>query len=489
MIRTSVFRSPLLKSALKKDVSGTKFVRCLTFVCRQNRKKLAYRNGELGATGFLASKNSPMYKFYSSYPEHIKVTLPALSPTMEYGTIVSWEKKEGDKLNEGDLLAEIETDKATMGYETPTEGYLAKILVPAGTKNVPIGKLVCIIVEEESFLGAFKDYVDTEPAKPAPAAAPKAPEPPSQPAPPLPPSPPPLPVQPPPKKSGDRVYASPLAKRLAAEKGISLEKIGKGSGIYGSITSQDLSRAPVTAGAAVSDTRLGDKYIDLPVSSVSTSVIQQFLISKQTVPHYYLSVDISLDKIKALRESFEAFLEKDNIRISMDNFVIKAAALACRKVPEANSSWKETFIRQYNAVNVSFSVHTDDGLLTPVIFDADLKGLATISLEVIDLSNKAKEGKLLPSECEGGTVAISNLSSFGVKNFSAIIIPPQVCVLSMGSIEEKIVEDKSTPNGFRISKIMPFTLSCDHRVLDGAVGARWLSAFRELMEHPSTMLL
>lgn len=315
---------------------------------------------------------------------------------MEAGTIVSWEKKEGDKLNEGDLLAEIETDKATMGFETPEEGYLARILIPAGSKDVPIGKLVCIIVENEADVGAFKDFVDTgAPAKPAeqlsaPASPP--PPPPSAPAPsPVTSAPVSIPTTP-----GDRVYASPLARRLAAEKGLSLQSIGKGSGIYGSITAQDLGRATTAVG--ISTPGIPGAYEDIPMSSIRSVIAKRLLQSKQSIPHYYLSVDINVDEVLALRKRLNVTLEKEGIKLSVNDFVIKAVALACKKVPEANSSWQDTFIRQFNTVDVSVAVSTDKGLITPIVFDADVKGLAAISSDVKTLAAKAREGKLQPQE-------------------------------------------------------------------------------------------
>lgn len=318
---------------------------------------------------------------------------------MEAGTIVSWEKKEGDKLNEGDLLAEIETDKATMGFETPEEGYLAKILVAAGSKDVPIGKLVCIIVENEADVAAFKDFVDTgAPAKPAEPSQPASSPPPPSPSP----TPTPVssaPITAPATSSGDRVYASPLARRLAAEKGLSLQSIGKGSGIYGSITSQDLSRAGTAGMGAPSPVAgLAGTYEDIPMSNIRSVIAKRLLQSKQTIPHYYLSVDINVDEVLALRKRLNATLEKDGIKLSVNDFVIKAVALACKKVPEANSSWQDTFIRQYNTVDVSVAVSTDKGLITPIVFDADVKGLAAISTDVKALAAKAREGKLQPQE-------------------------------------------------------------------------------------------
>lgn len=282
---------------------------------------------------------------------------------MDTGTIVTWEKKEGDKLNEGDLLAEIETDKATMGFETPEEGYLAKILVPSGTKNVPIGKLVCIIVSNQADVAAFKNYTDDGAAAPPPKAAaapaPSAAAPPSPaPAPPAAAAPA-APAAPAGGDSGKRVYASPMAKRLADQRKIRLEGI-KGTGLYGSITSKDLDAAGVgapaplaavaakgAAPAARAPPKPGASYTDTQISSMRSTIAKRLTESKQTIPHYYLSIEIYADEIIALRAKFNEMLEKEKIKLSLNDFIIKAAAVAQRKIPEANSSWMGSVIRQY----------------------------------------------------------------------------------------------------------------------------------------------
>lgn len=440
--------------------------------------------------------------YCSSYPEHSKVMLPALSPTMELGTIVSWEKKEGDKLNEGDLLAEIETDKATMGFETPEEGYLAKIVIQAGQKDVPIGKLVCIIVENEADVAAFKDYKDTGAPAAAPAAAAPAPPPPAA-APPVA-TPPPVAAAPPPPPAaaaqmtavdqrGPRVYASPMAKKLAEQQRLRLE--GRGSGLYGSLTSKDLAglhaagapeaRAPTGAATVPA----GAAYIDLPVSNIRGVIAKRLLESKTTIPHYYLTVDCNMDQINKLRSKFNKQLEKDGVKLSINDFIIKAAAMACKKVPEANSAWMETIIRQFDAVDVSVAVSTDRGLITPIVFSADRKGLADISKDVKSLAAKARDGKLQPHEFQGGTFSVSNLGMFGVTHFCAIINPPQSCILAIGGTQKRIVPCKDSEQGWKESDYVAVTLSCDHRTVDGAVGARWLQYFRQFLEDPHSMLL
>ncbi|KAF4517593.1 hypothetical protein B566_EDAN008582 [Ephemera danica] len=442
-------------------------------------------------------QNSTQQRWYSSgdLPSHTRVLLPALSPTMEAGTIVSWEKKEGDKLNEGDLLAEIETDKATMGFETPEEGYLAKILIPAGAKDVRIGKLVCIIVESEDDIAAFKDFKDdgsaaaAPPPKPA-ASAPAAPAPAAPSAPPPPVSTP-IPVQmvTGPPSPGSRVFASPFARKLAAEQGLDISSVGQGSGLFGSVTSADLARAGSAPGPSAAAMPSGAPYTDVAVSNIRGVIAKRLLQSKQSIPHYYLSVDVNVDKIVALRKQFNDQLKGEGVKLSVNDFIIKATALACRKVPEANSSWMDTVIRQYSTVDVSVAVSTDRGLITPIVFSAETKGLAEISSEVKELASRAREGKLQPHEFQGGTISISNLGMFGVKNFCAIINPPQSCILAVGTTESRLVPDPGSQLGFKTSQILSVTLSCDHRTVDGAVGAQWLSAFRSLLENPSSMLL
>ncbi|XP_017761478.1 PREDICTED: dihydrolipoyllysine-residue acetyltransferase component of pyruvate dehydrogenase complex, mitochondrial [Eufriesea mexicana] len=489
MIRTTTgLRNELARAILRSSVR-TNTVRSVVIRCLH--RKYLQRIQVHSTLRFTVTPWKQQLRFYADYPDHVKVQLPALSPTMETGTIVSWHKKEGDKLNEGDLLAEIETDKATMGFETPEEGYLAKIIVPAGTKNIPIGKLVCIIVSDEGSIAAFKDFKDDSPGAPTPAApAPTAP---------TPSTPPPSPVTPPapaapsvpkplPTPVGDRIYASPLAKRLAAEKGLSLEGL-KGSGLFGSITSKDLAGAQaVGAQPAVAAVAGAPAGVDVPLSNIRAVIAKRLLESKQTIPHYYLSVDIKMDEALEIRERFNKMLEKEKIKLSVNDIIIKAMAMACKKVPEGNSAWLGEVIRQYNNVDVSVAVSTDSGLITPIVFGADTKGIIQISKDVKALATKAREGKLQPQEFQGGTITLSNLGMFGVKNFSAIINPPQSIILAIGTTENRLIPAKNE-KGFTTSQFMSVTASCDHRTVDGAVGAQWLNAFKNFMENPTTMLL
>uniref|UniRef100_A0A3Q2QSX3 Acetyltransferase component of pyruvate dehydrogenase complex n=1 Tax=Fundulus heteroclitus TaxID=8078 RepID=A0A3Q2QSX3_FUNHE len=419
----------------------------------------------------------------SSYPPHMKVALPALSPTMTMGTVQRWEKKVGEKLSEGDLLAEIETDKATIGFEVQEEGYLAKILVSEGTRDVPLGAPLCIIVEKESDIGAFKDYVETGMGDVS--AQPPAPPPVTAPAPSAAPAAAAAPAAP---RKG-RVFASPLAKKLAAEKGIDLAQVS-GSGPDGRVTRKDIESfvppkvAPVTAPApSAAPAAPAGTFTDIPISNIRKVIAQRLMQSKQTIPHYYLSVDVNMDRVLELRQELN-----ENIKLSVNDFIIKASALACLKVPECNSSWMDTVIRQNHVVDVSVAVSTANGLITPIVFNAHVKGLAAITSDVATLAAKAREGKLQPHEFQGGTFTISNLGMFGIKNFSAIINPPQACILAVGGSEKRLMP-ADNDKGFDVSNMMSVTLSCDHRVVDGAVGAQWLAEFRKLLEKPVTMLL
>uniref|UniRef100_A0A224XP25 dihydrolipoyllysine-residue acetyltransferase n=1 Tax=Panstrongylus lignarius TaxID=156445 RepID=A0A224XP25_9HEMI len=479
----------ILTFCLKQSLKRNATTRCLTSF-RNNLFFLDRRNAryetDLPVERILYSWRIPR-RTYASLPNHTKVPLPALSPTMEMGTIVSWAKKEGDKLNEGDLLAEIETDKATMGFETPEEGYLAKILVPAGSKDVPIGKLVCIIVEKEADIPAFKDFKDEGGAIPTKAPAPKA-------APTPAPPPTPKPAEPAPPSPAvsltekGRIYASPMAKKLAEKKSIRLETVGKGTGMFDSIKSKDLALLKPSAAPAAAVSRPTSPFTDIPLTNIRAVIAKRLLQSKNTIPHYYLTVDCCMDEIMSLRKNLNTAFEKEKqkVKLSVNDFIIKATALACRKVPEANSAWMDTFIRQFNTVDVSVAVSTDRGLITPIVFNADIKGLIEISNDVKVLAKKAREGKLKPAEFQGGTICVSNLGMFGINSFCAIINPPQACILAIGTTVGRMVPVK----GVAVAKnYMNVTLSADHRIVDGAVGAQWLSAFRKLIEEPYKMLL
>ncbi|XP_022705295.1 dihydrolipoyllysine-residue acetyltransferase component of pyruvate dehydrogenase complex, mitochondrial-like [Varroa jacobsoni] len=448
-------------------------------------------------TSSLRSHQRAQARCYSSgsYPSHIKVTLPALSPTMEMGTIVSWDKKEGDKLDEGDLLCEIETDKATMGFETPEEGYLAKIVIPAGSKDIPLGKLLCIIVSDPADIPAFKDFTDTSlpTAPPKPDSAHKAPTatPPAAAA-----GPSPVPAKITSSQIGaapvlgDRIFASPFARLLAAQQGLDLASV-VGSGPGGRVIAGDLSRAqsagvsPVGAPEVAPQKVASFRYTDIDLTNMRQTIAKRLTESKQQIPHYSLTIEIEMDQVLKMREELNVALDQG--KLSINDFIVKASALACKRVPAANSSFMGTFIREYHAVDVSVAVSTPDGLITPIVFNADTKGLSQISKDIKELATKAREKKLQPAEFLSGTFTVSNLGMFGVDHFSAIINPPQACILSVGKTSE--VARPCKENGYRIVKAMKVTLNCDHRVVDGAVGAQWLQYFRNYLEKPHTMML
>ncbi|XP_075460545.1 dihydrolipoyllysine-residue acetyltransferase component of pyruvate dehydrogenase complex, mitochondrial isoform X2 [Ascaphus truei] len=439
----------------------------------------------------------------SSYPTHMKILLPALSPTMTMGTVQRWEKKVGEKLSEGDLLAEIETDKATIGFEVQEEGYLAKILIPEGTRDVPLGTPLCIIVEKASDMGSFADYkesVGMTDIKPPPMpAAPAAGPPPT-----------PLAKATPaasvpstaPSAPKGRVFVSPLAKKLASERGIDFKQV-KGTGPDGRITKKDIETfvppkvapAPIAQPAqaithpspAVAAVPTG-VFTDVPISNIRRVIAQRLMLSKQTIPHYYLSIDINMGEILQLRKELNEVVKSENMKLSVNDFIIKASALSCLKVPEANSSWMDTVIRQNHVVDVNVAVSTPAGLITPIVFNAHIKGLASISKDVMSLATRARDGKLKPHEFQGGTFTVSNLGMYGIKNFSAIINPPQACILAVGGSENRLVP-ADNEKGFDVANMMSVTLSCDHRVVDGAVGAQWLAEFKKFLEKPTTMLL
>jgi pyruvate dehydrogenase E2 component (dihydrolipoamide acetyltransferase) len=436
----------------------------------------------------------------SGLPPHQELGMPSLSPTMMEGNVVRWLKKEGDKVSPGEVLCEIETDKATVEMECMEEGYLAKIVHGDGAKEIKVGEVIAITVEEEEDIAKFKDYKpsasDAEAGAVEGSSAPATPkkevveEPISSPE---------------PKTSKptaaspaeDRVFSSPLARKLAEEHNVPLSSI-KGTGPNATIVKADIeeylashgkevSAAPPTAKAA---TPAALDYTDIPHSQIRKITASRLLFSKQTIPHYYLTVDTCVDKLIDLRSQLNSLQETTGgKRISVNDLVIKAAALALRKVPQCNSSWTDDYIRQYRNVNINVAVQTDNGLFVPVIKDADKKGLSKIGEDVKQLAQKARENSLKPEDYEGGTFTVSNLGGpFGIKQFCAIINPPQAGILAVGSAEKRVVPS-SGPEQFKFASFMPVTLSCDHRVIDGAIGAEWLKAFKGYIENPESMLL
>ncbi len=443
------------------------------------------------------------------------ITMPALSPTMTEGTLASWSVKEGDEVAAGDVIAEIETDKATMEVEAVDEGRIARILVPAGSENVAVNTPIAILLEEgedESALEGFTPeagggavsaetpLAETPAPSPAPAPAQAGPAS-AQPA----------AVQPSPVAaspaaaagSGARIFASPLARRMAEQAGLDLAAI-KGSGPNGRIVKRDIEAAlaagkaaPAAAAPAPAETvaapaapaigeaaPLTDDYEEVPLNNMRRTIARRLSESKQTVPHFYLSVDVELDKLLALRKDLNS--RSDDYKISVNDFIVRASALALRKNPDVNAQWTDKAILRHRKVDISVAVAIDGGLITPIVRDADRKGLAEIANETKDLAARAREGKLMPEEYQGGTFSISNLGMFGIDQFVAVINPPQAAILAVGQgMQKAVVRDGAVA----VATVMSCTLSCDHRVFGGAEGAKFLQTFKGLIEDPVTMLL
>ncbi|ORZ41601.1 2-oxoacid dehydrogenases acyltransferase-domain-containing protein [Catenaria anguillulae PL171] len=462
-----------------------------------------------------SSRLAPWARLASSYPSHTVINMPALSPTMTQGNIGGWKKKIGDSIQPGDVLVEIETDKAQMEFECQEEGYLAKILLEQGSKDVPVGTPMAVMCEEEADVSKFESFSASAAAAPA-AAAPAA-EPAAAAAAPL-------------RRllhlrllrlprllvPGDRVFASPLAKTLAAANSLPLSSI-QGTGPNNRIVKADVDRAlsqprPATA-AAAAPAAVATKppqssaagapahetpFTDVPLSNMRRVIAQRLTESKSTIPHYYLTSTISMDRVLKLRQVLNAKLASSSgsAKLSVNDFVVKASALALKDVPDVNAAWwPETgSVRQFQRADISVAVATDSGLITPIVRGADTLGLAGISSEVKKLAGKAKANALQPTEYQGGSFTISNLGMFGsVEHFTAIINPPQAAILAVGSLEEKLVRAGEVSDdgkvAVEVSQVMKVTLSCDHRVVDGAVSAQWLAAFKKYMEEPLNMLL
>ena len=429
----------------------------------------------------------------------INILMPALSPTMTEGKLAKWHVKVGDTVKSGQVICEIETDKATMEVEAVDEGKIGQIVVPEGAEGVAVNAVIAIMLEEgETAVPAAAPAPAPAPkpaaAMPAPAAAKPAPAAPA-------------PVAPVPAAksaaapTGGRIFASPLAKRIAAEKGLDLSRI-TGSGPNGRIVKADVesakpgaapAAAPVAAGApkaappsvgqpvfvAPGDTRV-------PHTSIRKVIARRMLESKQTVPHFYLTVDLEIDALLAARQAINAVAEKKGTKVSVNDMVIKACAKALRDHPECNASWTEDEMIQYGAVDISVAVATDRGLITPIVRNADMKGLAQIASEMKDLAARAKIGKLKLDEFQGGGFTISNLGMFGINSFSAIINPPQAMILAVGMGEERAVARKGQ---VVVRNMMSCTLAVDHRVVDGAMGAQYLQTLRAYIEQPAAMLV
>ncbi|MBI1261769.1 MAG: pyruvate dehydrogenase complex dihydrolipoamide acetyltransferase [Rhizobiales bacterium] len=433
-----------------------------------------------------------------------EILMPALSPTMEEGTLAKWLVKEGDEVKSGDVIAEIETDKATMEVEAVDEGRIGKILVGEGTEGVPVNQVIAILLED----GESADDV------PAPKAAPVAKSP----------SPKPSPeageglghAKPSPSPAGERkashengaqvkgtegrIFASPLARRIAADKGIDLTALS-GSGPRGRIVKADVESAKpgaaksaasgATAGAAMPavDPRAfyaADSYEEVPLDGMRKTIARRLTQAMQEIPHFYLTIDCELDELLRVRKKLNEQAGPDGVKLSVNDFLIRASALALMKVPDANVSFAGTALLKHKAADIGIAVAIDGGLITPIIKDAHKKGLAEISSEAKSLAERARNKKLKPSEYEGGSFSISNLGMFGVKQFTAVINPPQAAIMAVGKGEERpVVRDGK----LEVANVMTVTMSCDHRAIDGALGAQFLQAFKAYVEYPPSMLM
>ncbi|MCW2243343.1 pyruvate dehydrogenase complex dihydrolipoamide acetyltransferase [Azospirillum canadense] len=455
----------------------------------------------------------------------IQILMPALSPTMTEGNLAKWLKKEGDSVKSGDVLAEIETDKATMEVEAVDEGRIGKILVQAGTQGVAVNTPIAVLLEE----GEDDSALDKAPAPatgtagtggygsqgagapPADqAVAPKTPAPASAPAAPA--------AQAAAGHGGDRVFASPLARRLAEQAGIDLKAV-KGSGPNGRIVKADVEAAkagggakaaapqqaaeakapaaapapaatpapaPKAAGIDAKDLsdKLGMAYKAQPNSSMRKTISRRLTEVQQTVPDYFLAIDCELDALLKVRADLNA--RSKDYKLSVNDFIIRAAALTLKKFPNINAAWSEEAILRYDHVDISVAVATPTGLITPIVKKAETKGLAEISNEMKGLAERARDGKLKPEEFQGGTFSISNLGMYGIREFAAIINPPQACIMAVGAGEQRPV----VKNGaLAIATVMTVSVTVDHRVADGAQGAEFLAAFKKLIEDPLAMLL
>jgi pyruvate dehydrogenase E2 component (dihydrolipoamide acetyltransferase) len=423
----------------------------------------------------------------------LEILMPALSPTMEEGTLAKWLVAEGDRVQSGDLLAEIETDKATMEFEAVDEGVIGKLLVAEGTANVKVNSAIAILLEEGDAADAT-----VSPAQSAAAAAPLTHEASAvdasattaAPAAAI-------------SNDGTRIFASPLARRIAADQGLDLAKI-TGSGPKGRIVKADVSGAPATASvsapppmaaapaaslpssASVEALYQGRSYKTVPLDGMRRVIADRLTEAKQTIPHFYLRRDIQLDTLLKLRSEVNAGLEARGVKLSVNDFIIKACAMALQSVPAANAVWAGDRVLQMEASDISVAVAIEGGLFTPVLQDADSKSLSKLAVEMKDLAARARSRKLAPHEYQGGSFSISNLGMMGIDNFDAVINPPQGAILAVGAGKKRpVVSDDGT---LSVATVMSVTMSVDHRVIDGALGAELLDAIVNNLEHPLSML-
>jgi pyruvate dehydrogenase E2 component (dihydrolipoamide acetyltransferase) len=442
----------------------------------------------------------------------INILMPALSPTMEKGNLAKWLKKEGDKVKSGDVIAEIETDKATMEVEAVDEGTIAKILVPEGTQDVPVNDIIAVMAGDgedvkaaSAGAGAAPAPKPTEAPKPAASAAAPAPAPAAAPAPA------PQAAAAPAKTNGHaRIFSSPLARRLAKDAGIDLARIN-GSGPHGRVVARDVEgaksgkglKAPAAAPAVgpslapgMSDKQIlalfeEGSYEVVPHDGMRRTIAQRLTASVQTVPVFYLTMDCDIGKLLVAREEINAAAPKDKekkplYKLSVNDFVIKAMAVALQKIPNCNVSWTEGGMLKHKHSDIGVAVAMPGGLITPIIRKAETKTLSTISSEMKDYAARARARKLKPEEYQGGTTAVSNLGMYGINHFTAVINPPQATILAVGTSEERPVVRAGK---IEIAQMMSVTLSCDHRAIDGALGAELIGAFKQLIENPVMMMV
>lgn len=437
--------------------------------------------------------------FFASLPDHEIVPMPALSPTMETGSIATWNLKEGDSFEPGTAICEVETDKATVTYEAQDDGVIAKILV--GTGEISVGQPIMVTVADASDVPAFSDFVLAD-APAAPIATPSTSA--ATPVPAAPTSGSSTVAAPTPStlSSGGRVFASPLARKLARDAGLDIS-LFVGSGPGGRIVSADIAKGPsktvpavtTTASSTASSTVVvggqvptAGVYADFEVAEAARAFASRLVASKQQVPHFHLSVEINLEKVEAVRKELDSDL-------SVMDFIIKASALSMKAVPDANGSWHDSFVRQYHQVDINIVMGTGAELTIPVIRDVGSKGLKEIANEVQDFEDGifAEDGSTLDASKIGvGTFSIHNLGMYGVRSAAPIVLPPQGCALAVGTITDTVVPNlsaKEKEDNWKVSPVMIATLACDHRVIDGAVGAAWLASFRGLLENPMSMML
>ncbi|PHH80030.1 hypothetical protein CDD82_2014 [Ophiocordyceps australis] len=443
-------------------------------------------------TGFA----SHLVRCYASFPSHQVIKMPALSPTMQAGNIGAWQKKPGDTIAPGDVLVEIETDKAQMDFEFQEEGVIAKILRDSGDKDISVGSPIAVLVEEGTDISAFEKFTledaggdakpiepkkeesksESQQASPSSASSSSQPEPEQYTA------------------SKGRLQtaldrepnALPAAKRLARENGLSLDSV-KGSGKGGKITEEDVKKL-INSPAVASP---GATFEDVPISSMRKTIAGRLQESVQNNPHFYVTSSISVSKLLKLRQALNASAE-GKYKLSVNDFLIKAMAAACQKVPAVNSSWRDGSIRQFKTVDVSVAVSTPTGLITPIVAGVDARGLESISSKVKELAKKARDNKLKPEEYQGGTISISNMGmNDAVNHFTAVINPPQAAILAVGTSKKVAVpvENEDGTTGVEWDDQITVTASFDHKVVDGAVGAEWIRALKKVVENPLELLL